>query len=179
MQHRRTLIPICVVPALLAGLTACTPSTSVLLFNASTDAIVVEACGLRPVEIGPQARKTFAFGRCFDEVDSPSDVSAAITANGIRQTYSLDGLRGSGRYAFDPRGTDGELAAYVRPSGFPLSGARITLRYSKDGLLWMVPRNAKASNDQPLIQPPGFPVRPVSMAQKVHAPRLEKLKGIN
>lgn len=148
------------VLALSATLAACTPSTSILLYNASLTTIVVEACGLKPVEIKPDKIKAFASGLCLNDSQNSGKALAVISSGGTERTYSLEGLKNSQRYAFEPKGTEGELAGYVASTGFPFSGARITLQYSPEGVIRIVPRDTHGTSGASAQQPQGFPIYP-------------------
>lgn len=148
------------VLALSATLAACTPSTSILLYDASLTTIVVEACGLKPVEIKPDKVKAFASGLCLADSQNSGEALVVISSGGAERTYSLEGLKNSQRDAFDPKDTEGELAGYVASTGFPFSGARITLQYSSEGVIRIVPRGAHGASDAFAQQPQGFPIYP-------------------
>lgn len=157
---RQKHAPIALVLVSAASLTGCTPGTSIRLHNASASAILVEACGLKPVEIKPDKSKAFASGLCLADSQNSGKALAVISSGGTGRTYSLEGLKNSQRYAFEPKDTEGELAGYVAPMGFPFAGARITLQYSSEGVIRIVPRGAPAESDVFAQQPQGFPIYP-------------------
>lgn len=133
------IVPIVVV---MAFLSACTVPTKVLLFNASTQDIVLEY---------------------MDEYQKP--ITKVIPVNEKAESITLlEAVFSIRRNLLVLRYTpDGFPQEFVENTGFgPFHSRIVKMQFEKDGCIYLVPKNAQYPAREHGVQPAGFPLCPTN-----------------